>query len=113
MHRDIKPSNILVRDDVIVDGHLTPGSVKLGDFDFAVRIRRDRQNQPRPLFKSLGTPGFMAPEVWICEEEGAPGYGPLADMFAVGVVAYELLSGSTPFPQVRSAKAGALCGRHD
>jgi serine/threonine-protein kinase len=90
VHRDLKPENIL-----LVDGRHGEGpSVKLTDFGIAKVV-----DAPTITFNEqrLGTPGFLAPE-YI---EGEPA-GPLCDLYALGVVMYEMLTGALPY-ETRSA----------
>jgi len=80
VHRDVTPHNVLV------SAH---GEVKLGDFGIA--LARDRTRWTRPLHVK-GKPGYMSPEQIRGEE-----LDPRSDLFAVGVVLYELLSGQRPW----------------
>ena len=84
IHRDLKPSNILVKDD---------GSVKLLDFGIAKRIvdlqKRPRQTKTTPW---LMTPAYAAPEQIRGELAGTQ-----ADVYALGVILYELLAGRLPY----------------
>jgi serine/threonine-protein kinase len=80
VHRDVTPHNVLVS---------THGEVKLGDFGIA--LARDRARWTRPLHVK-GKPGYMSPEQIRGEE-----LDPRSDLFAVGVVLYELLSGQRPW----------------
>lgn len=79
VHRDIKPSNIMINQD---------GLVKINDFGIA-HIESSELTQVGDL---LGTPHYMSPEQCLGAEVDA-----LADLFSVGVIAYELLTGSKPF----------------
>ncbi len=79
VHRDIKPSNIMINSD---------GRIKISDFGIA-RIESSKLTQ---LGDVLGTPHYMAPEQFLGGEVDA-----LADLFAVAVIAYELLTGRKPF----------------
>jgi len=81
VHRDIKPANILVDLD-----SLTP---KLVDFGVA-RLQGANMTQAQTL---LGTPHYMSPEQW--RGEVADGR---SDIFSLGVVLYELLTGQKAFP---------------
>ncbi|HEY5791549.1 MAG TPA: serine/threonine-protein kinase [Gammaproteobacteria bacterium] len=81
VHRDIKPSNILVASD---------GSVKLADFSIAVI--QGAEPGGKPLRGVMGTPLYMAPEQ-TCEDVVTG----LTDIFALGVVFYQLLTGCHPF----------------
>ena len=94
MHRDIKPENLLIC------GSGSRTEVKLSDFGFALDYKRNA-----PLSR-LGTIEYMAPEVMECDskrraeliEAGQPGYGPEVDCWAIGVLVYECLYNSVPFP---------------
>ncbi len=81
-HRDIKPENILVQDD---------GNIRILDFGIA-RLEGARRVTWRGLTALTGTPDYMSPEQ-LKGERGAAG----ADLYAVGVLLYEMLSGRTPF----------------
>jgi eukaryotic-like serine/threonine-protein kinase len=78
-HRDVKPANIRLLQD---------GSVKLVDFGIA-RLENSTMTQTGMM---LGTPSYMAPEVLRGHRVDHR-----ADMWAVGVVLYELLTGERPF----------------
>lgn len=79
-HRDIKPSNLIV----------TPqGKVKVTDFGIA-RIARADLTQATSL---IGTPAYMAPERFL----GKP-IDQRVDIYAAGVVLYQMLTGQVPFP---------------
>ena len=80
VHRDVTPHNVLV------SAH---GEVKLGDFGIA--LARDRTRWTRPLHVK-GKPGYMSPEQIRGEE-----LDPRSDLFAVGVLLYELLTGHRPW----------------
>lgn len=79
VHRDIKPSNIMINID---------GRIKISDFGIA-RIESSDLTQAGDV---LGTPYYMAPEQFLGTEVDT-----LADLYAIGVIAYELLTGSKPF----------------
>lgn len=80
MHLDFKPENVMVTRN---------GSVRLIDFDLALPIPKI----PIKLAKNPGTPSYMAPE-----QLQRKGIDQRVDIFAFGVAAYELLTGSKPFP---------------
>ena len=81
IHRDVKPRNIL----------LTPeNDIKIGDFGIALIERDDIENTQ--VIGTLGSPRYMAPE----QVTGAA-VSRQTDVFALGVVAYELLTGEHPF----------------
>jgi serine/threonine-protein kinase len=88
IHRDLKPENVLLTARP-AGATSEPGGVKLTDFGIAKVA-----DAPTITFheQRLGTPGFIAPE-YI---EGEPA-GPLCDLYALGVVIYEMLTGTLPF----------------
>src|SRR5205085_2406323 len=82
VHRDVKPHNVLVDTD---------DQVHLLDFGLAARQDESKLTNDGAV---MGTPGYMAPE----QAAGKSGEaGPPADQYAVGVVLYELLTGTAPF----------------
>jgi serine/threonine protein kinase/tetratricopeptide (TPR) repeat protein len=102
IHRDIKPSNILVS---FVDGRPVP---KVIDFGIAKAI--DRPLTEKAVFTELrqliGTPEYMSPE----QAEGSRDIDTRTDVYSLGVVLYELLTGGTPFEstKLRSAAYGEI-----
>lgn len=103
LHRDLKPANVLLDGDI----------AKIADFGLAVprppaRIDVEADTAAPALTEAgalLGTPAYMAPEL----ARGAEHASPASDVFAWGVVAYELFTGRTPFaePAVMLAARGA------
>ena len=81
-HRDIKPENILVQED---------GTIKIIDFGIAL-LEGARRVTWRGLSGTVGTPDYMSPEQ-LKGERGTAG----SDIYAVGVILYEMLCGHTPF----------------
>jgi hypothetical protein len=83
IHRDLKPSNVLLAGD---------GTPKIGDFGLAKLLGDDSE---RTLSgEVLGTPSFMAPE----QAEGrSREAGPAADIYALGAILYQALTGRPPF----------------
>ncbi len=93
IHRDIKPSNVLA---VTVDGR---GMVKVIDFGVAKAIEqsltdRSIETQERQL---IGTPQYMSPE----QAAGSLDIDTRTDVYSLGVLLYELLTGTTPFDATR------------
>jgi serine/threonine-protein kinase len=107
VHRDIKPENIL-----LADGHAV-----VADFGIARAVRRAHATQEShdgaddtsatltSIGTSLGTPAYMAPEQAV----GDTDVDHRADLYALGVVAYEVLAGEHPF---RARTAHALIVAH-
>jgi serine/threonine protein kinase/beta-lactam-binding protein with PASTA domain len=84
VHRDLKPENLLVSAE---------GRVKIADFGIAKALQR--QQHGISLTETgvvIGTPSYMAPEQALDEQ-----IGPYTDLYATGVIAYELLLGRLPF----------------
>jgi serine/threonine protein kinase len=81
VHRDIKPANILVTTD---------GRVKLADFGLARPLKSDISGQLTLTRVVMGTPDYMAPE----QKRGEGDHR--VDLYALGVMLYEMLCGRTP-----------------
>jgi eukaryotic-like serine/threonine-protein kinase len=80
VHRDVKPGNLLLRDD---------GVLKIADFGIA---RTAEATQLTQLGTVLGTAAYLAPEQALGEEVNAA-----ADVYSLGAVLYELLTGRPPY----------------
>jgi eukaryotic-like serine/threonine-protein kinase len=88
VHRDIKPENIM----------LWRGHAVVADFGIAGMTRetsspRDGAARLTQAGLSLGTPAYMSPE----QAAGEIDIGPAADQYSLGIVAYEMLTGTPPF----------------
>ncbi len=83
IHRDLKPANILLTQD---------GNLKITDFGLAKRLEEDAGQTHAGTV--LGTPAYMSPEQ---AEARIQDVGPRSDVYSLGVILYELLSGRTPF----------------
>jgi ligand-binding sensor domain-containing protein len=89
VHRDVKPSNVFLHQE---DGHEV---VKVVDFGLAKMVRDDFDTEQQKLTMTgriVGTPVYMAPERLGSRTSDTP-----SDVYSVGVVAYEMLTGQTPF----------------
>ncbi|HEX8706297.1 MAG TPA: protein kinase [Myxococcaceae bacterium] len=87
VHRDLKPENIfLVRHD------RTPHFVKVLDFGIAKLFDGSVPSGQTSLGTIIGTPEYMAPEQWSGKVSDGR-----TDLYALGIIAYELLTGRTPF----------------
>jgi serine/threonine protein kinase/tetratricopeptide (TPR) repeat protein len=100
IHRDIKPSNILVTSE---GGVPVP---KVIDFGIA-KATSDQRLTDKTLFTAfeqfVGTPAYMSPEQ---AEKGALDIDTRTDIYSLGVLLYELLTGKTPFDQLALVEAG-------
>lgn len=82
VHRDLKPENVILRPD---------GVVKVVDFGMAKVLREDAPILTTGL-KIFGTPQYMAPE-----RARGKAVNAAADVYALGIIAYEMLTGRRPF----------------
>src|SRR3954452_18380646 len=80
VHRDVKPANVLISED---------GRVHLADFGIARLVDAAHETRTGDV---LGTPAYFAPEQVAGET-----VGPAADVYALGVVLYECVTGRRPF----------------
>ena len=81
IHRDVSPHNVLISKD---------GQVKLTDFGIACAVERLTVTCPGML---KGKPGYLSPE----QAEGCSALDPRSDIFSLGIVIYEMLTGKNPF----------------
>lgn len=82
VHRDLKPANVLFAED---------GTAKITDFGLAKRLDSQGQTLTGQI---IGTPAYMAPEQAKGESRTV---GPAADIYALGAILYEVLTGKPPF----------------
>jgi serine/threonine-protein kinase len=80
VHRDVKPENVLISDD---------GDVKIADFGLVRALAEAKITSTSVI---LGTAAYLSPE-----QVGTGDAGPASDVYSVGILAYELLTGVTPF----------------
>lgn len=81
-HRGLKPENMLI------DAY---GNVKVSDFGFSRIVERD-QSVIRQVYVGMGTIAYMAPELFT----DPTGAGPQADIYALGIIFYEMLTRKLP-----------------
>src|SRR5262245_25201609 len=94
LHRDIKPENIFIAD--------TPTGEVVKVLDFGLVKAFGNSNLSSTITapgRILGTPSYMAPEQLLGERTG-----PSSDIWALGVVAYEMLTGANPFAAETAAR---------
>ncbi len=89
IHGDVKPANILINEE---------GRVKLTDFGMARLASRDTKDTPL-----LGTPAYWCPEQIVGKPQDAR-----SDIFSLGVVLYEMITGNRPFD---SDSLQGICSR--
>lgn len=80
VHRDVKPENVLISDD---------GDVKIADFGLVRAIAEAKITSTSVI---LGTAAYLSPE-----QVSTGDAGPASDVYSVGILTYELLTGATPF----------------
>jgi serine/threonine protein kinase len=93
LHRDLKPGNVMLRDD---------GSIALIDFGLAKRMRLEQEMTDSG--EIFGTPYYMSPEQGHADDVDAR-----SDIYSLGVLFYEMLSGEKPF---RAANAMGIIYKH-
>jgi serine/threonine-protein kinase len=84
IHRDLKPDNIMVARD---------GTIAITDFGIARAAQVAGESVTATVGTALGTPAYMSPE----QVEGAAQIDERADLYAVGVMLFEMLTGELPF----------------
>ncbi|KAJ8487816.1 hypothetical protein ONZ45_g14187 [Pleurotus djamor] len=107
LHRDLKPANLLLDQN---------GYVRASDFGFAHRymwVPRARRNdlyndKAYELNDSLGTPAYAPPEMMVGEE-----YNRWVDLYALGIMTYEMLTGEIPDRDELETESGTILDHPD
>ena len=99
VHRDIKPENLLLDKG---------GRVKIADFGIAKMLGGETSNVGLGESQPAGSPQYMAPE-----QGGHRGTDNRADIYSLGVVLYEMLTGERPEGEYRTAVQARVSGRED
>lgn len=101
VHRDVKPGNVMVREPgdrlILLDFGIARSYTAVGELGYAAGVTATGQ--------LLGTPGYMAPERFLLEP-----VTPATDLYSVGCVLFEMLTGRQPY--VSDGDYGALAKQH-
>jgi serine/threonine protein kinase/Tfp pilus assembly protein PilF len=108
MHRDLKPANVLIESSPSVSGiQSISGIGRAVITDFGIARGLQASDETLQTHGTLGTPAYMAPE-----QLGGELVGPPADVYALGLIAYELLTGELPYKRASTMET-ALARLHE
>jgi serine/threonine protein kinase len=94
VHRDLKPENLMMT---------TEGGVKIADFGIAKALDSAATGNLTMTGSTVGTPHYMAPEQAMAADVGAA-----TDLYSVGIIAFELLTGRVPYADTNTPMAVLL-----
>ncbi|MFT3878265.1 MAG: serine/threonine-protein kinase [Gemmatales bacterium] len=104
VHRDIKPNNVFLYQQATASPDDLGLTLKLGDFGLAKIMDAAIGDESWTLTQDrLGTPGYMAPEQMTGQHHLL---GPATDVYSLGVLLFELLTGTVPFTKATAAWQG-------
>ena len=98
IHRDLKPGNVLLAGDVAQIADFGLATLRTNALADTIAGSDDTAPAGSPLTRAgdvFGTPGYMAPELAAGVEDATPA----SDVFALGVIAYEMSTGRAPFAE--------------
>lgn len=101
LHRDLKPENILFA------SYEPHAAIKVADFGIAQWCHDEPLDRLTTTGIVIGTPFYMAPE----QGEGSAALDHRGDVYSIGVIAYELLTGRLPLGRFSDPSAFAACGK--
>jgi serine/threonine protein kinase len=108
MHRDLKPANVLIESTPSMSGvQSISGIGRAVITDFGIARGLQASDETLQTHGTLGTPAYMAPE-----QLGGETVGPPADVYALGLIAYELLTGELPYKRTSTMET-ALARLHE
>jgi len=103
VHRDLKPENLFLT-------YRPDNSPCIKILDFGISKDTSLEKGPNPetsltqVDAIMGTPLYMSPEQWVCSRDVGPG----SDIWSLGVILFELLTGQPPFEHAQLAKLCAM-----
>lgn len=104
VHRDIKPNNVFLYPQIPANSDDQGLTLKLGDFGLAKMMDDALGDESWTLTQDrLGTPGYMAPEQITGQHHLL---GPATDIYSLGVLLFELLTGTVPFTKATAVWQG-------